>query len=196
MTSERLDSMNESNGIRALGIVGSPRRGGNTDILVDEVLLGAKKAGALVEKVFLNEVNMAFCQGCETCQQTGECVQQDDMQMIFHKMSQSHVCVIGSPVYYNGPTGQSKVFIDRWYGAKKDTFAGQSVILVVPFAAANASVASHTVGILQSAVGGSKMKLFETLIVPGVWDSGAVRKHVNILAKARRAGRDAIEALD
>ncbi len=71
MISEVLDSKNESNHNRVSGIVGSPRRGGNTNILVDEVLAGTEKAGALIENVFLNEVNMAFCQGCETCQQTG-----------------------------------------------------------------------------------------------------------------------------
>lgn len=56
--------MNETNKIRVLGIVGSPRRGGNTELLVDEVLAGAKEAGAEVHKIILNELKIGHCQGC------------------------------------------------------------------------------------------------------------------------------------
>ena len=59
---------------RILGIVGSPRRGGNTEILVDEVLAGAEEVGAFTEKIILNELNITPCQACDGCQKTGKCV--------------------------------------------------------------------------------------------------------------------------
>ena len=71
---------------RVLGIVGSPRRGGNTEILVDEVLAGAEEAGALAEKVILTRLNIAPCQACDACRDTDECVQQDDMSALLEKM--------------------------------------------------------------------------------------------------------------
>jgi multimeric flavodoxin WrbA len=64
---------------QVLGVVGSPRRGGNTEILVDEALAGAEEAGALVEKVLLGELDIAPCRACNACQKTGQCVQRDDV---------------------------------------------------------------------------------------------------------------------
>ena len=64
---------------RVLGIVGSPRRGGNTEIMVNEVLAGAQAAGALTEKVILSELDITPCRACNGCRKTGACVQRDDM---------------------------------------------------------------------------------------------------------------------
>ncbi len=77
--------------IRVLGIAGSPRRGGNTDVLVDEVLRGAAEAGAIVDKVWLNALDIGPCQGCDTCQDGGTCIQQDDMPALLPHMQQSAV---------------------------------------------------------------------------------------------------------
>jgi len=60
---------------RVLGIVGSPRRGGNTEILVGAVLRGAEEAGALVEKVLLSKLGISPCLACDACRDTDECVQ-------------------------------------------------------------------------------------------------------------------------
>ena len=118
---------------RVLGIVGSPRRGGNTEILVDEVLAGAEADGALTEKVILSKLNIGPCRGCDACGKTGKCVQQDDMHTLLEQMERSQVWVLGTPVYYWGPTAQFKAFVDRWYGAGKIvTFNGKRVILAIP----------------------------------------------------------------
>ena len=79
--------------VRVLGVVGSPRRQGNTEILVDEVLVGAQAAGAQTEKVILTELKIAPCRGCDTCQTTGKCAQQDDMPGLMDKMTRSQVWV-------------------------------------------------------------------------------------------------------
>ncbi|NIN64209.1 MAG: flavodoxin family protein, partial [Anaerolineae bacterium] len=84
---------------RMLGFVGSPRRGGNTDILVDEVLRGAEEAGALVEKVTLTKLDIAPCRACDTCRKTGQCAQRDDMPALLEKMYHSQAWVLGTPIY-------------------------------------------------------------------------------------------------
>jgi multimeric flavodoxin WrbA len=83
-----------------LGIVGSPRRGGNTETLVDEVLRGAEEAGALVEKVILSKLDIGPCRACDACQDTGECVQRDDMPALLEQMEHSQVWVLGTPIYW------------------------------------------------------------------------------------------------
>ena len=82
-----------------LGIVGSPRRQGNTEILVDEVLAGAAENAALTHKVILSELDIAPCKACEVCTRTGKCVHQDDMSDLLTQMFESDVWVLGTPVY-------------------------------------------------------------------------------------------------
>ena len=65
--------------MHVLGIVGSPRIGGNTEVLIDEVLAGAEEAGASTEKVNLNKMEINPCQACNSCYKTGHCMQKDDM---------------------------------------------------------------------------------------------------------------------
>lgn len=177
---------------KVLGIVGSPRRGGNTEILVDEVLLGAEKAGALTEKVILNELDISPCQSCNACQKTGKCVQKDDMPALLEQMEQSQVWVLGTPIYWWGPTAQFKAFLDRWYSVRQATFEGRCVILAIPLGG-SAHYARYTVGMLTDIVNYVGMELVATVLAPGASRRGAVRGHADVLAAARRAGQEAVE---
>ena len=152
--------MNETMSRRVLGIIGSPRRGGNTETLVDEVLRGADaaRAGALTEKVILNELDIAPCRACNGCQETGACVQKDDMQILLDKMRHSQVWVLGTPIYWWGPTAQFKAFIDRWYGVRRETFRERRVVLAIPLGGGS-SYARHTVGMLTDIVSYLGMEL-------------------------------------
>jgi multimeric flavodoxin WrbA len=179
---------------RVLGIVGSPRRHGNTETLVDEVLRGAEEAGALVEKVILSELDIGPCRACDACRKTGECVQRDDMPALLEQMERSHVWVLGTPIYWWGPTAQFKAFIDRWYGAGRTvTFKGRRAILTIPLEDTDAATARHTIGMLTDVLAYLKMELLTTVVAPGVLHQGEVREHPDVLARARRAGREAIE---
>jgi multimeric flavodoxin WrbA len=184
--------MNENIGRRVLGIVGSPRCGGNTETLVDEVLAGAEEAGGLTDKVILNELDIAPCQACDACKKAGRCVQQDDMPALLEKMQRSPVWVLGTPVYWWGPTAQFKAFLDRWYGAKQVRFEGRRVILAIPLGG-GASYARHTVGMLTDALDYLNTELVATVLAPSAHRPGAVRRHADVLAAASRAGREAIE---
>ena len=176
-----------------LGIVGSPRIGGNTDILVDEVLAGAEEAGAQVEKVNLNQLDIKPCQACDSCYKTGHCVQNDDMLNLFEKMEHSKVWVLGTPIYWWGPTAQFKTFLDRWYNPIHQNFKGKKkVILVIPFEGDHPKYARHTVGMLKDIFKYLNIELLEIILVPGVIARGEVKKDIKLLIRARNAGQSAI----
>jgi multimeric flavodoxin WrbA len=184
--------------IRVLGIVGSPRRRGNTEILVDEVLRGAKEAGAVVEKVILSELDLAPCDACEGCVDTGECIIVDAMEDLFARMQQSQVWVLGTPVYWWGPSAQFKAFVDRWYAKAqreedKVLFRGRRVILVVPMGDADASTARHVVGMMTDALEYVGALLCTTVLAPGADGVGEVRKFPEVLAAAYAAGKAAVD---
>ena len=99
--------------MKVLGIAGSPRRGGNTDLLLGEVLKGAASRGAEVKTIVLNELRITPCQHCDACLKAGNCRIDDDMQMIYRELEQADRVVLASPVQFMGPTAQMKIMIDR-----------------------------------------------------------------------------------
>ncbi len=105
---------------KALGILGSPRRGGICESILDEALRGAKESGLLVEKIVLNEMKIAPCQECGGCDKTGRCIVQDDFQLIYQKLKNCNLFVLASPVFFSGVSAQTKLMIDRcqccWMG--------------------------------------------------------------------------------
>jgi multimeric flavodoxin WrbA len=184
-----------------LGIVGSPRRQGNTAVLVDEVLQGAQEAGAQVEKVLLARLKIAPCTACDACQETGECVFRDDMAGLLDKMRRSQIWVLGTPVYWWGPSAQFKAFVDRWYStvflpADREIFRAKRVILAIPLGDSSVEAARHTVGMLTDALRYCQSNLIAVILAPGVNDPGQVRNHPQVLATARQAGRDALADVD
>jgi len=99
--------------VNVLGIATSPRRQGNTEILLDEVLRGAHDASGSVEKIVLDDLNIAPCRECENCVKTGLCVVQDDMQMMYAKLLQTDRLAFASPIFFMGLCAQAKTLIDR-----------------------------------------------------------------------------------
>ncbi len=99
--------------MKVLGIAGSPRRGGNTDLLLAEFLRGAASKGAEVKTIILDELTIAFCQHCDACLKKGKCKLQDDMQMIYRELEEADRIVLASPVQFAGVSAQMKTMIDR-----------------------------------------------------------------------------------
>lgn len=98
-----------------LGIVGSYRKSGNTDILVKKVLEGAEEQGINTNYIFLPDYNIKDCKGCEGCKTTYKCVIKDDMQKIYSLIEKADAVVIGSPTYFYNVTGIMKNFLNRLY---------------------------------------------------------------------------------
>ena len=99
--------------MKILGISGSPRRGGNTELLFDKALDGAREAGAEAEKVILNELSFLPCQECGDCDETGACPIPDDMQPVYGKLEDADTLTLASPIFFGSLTAQTKMFIDR-----------------------------------------------------------------------------------
>ncbi len=99
--------------IRVLGIYSSPRAGGNSDLLLKEMLRGAVEAGATVEEVYLRDLDISPCMECGSCTDTGECAVQDAMQQIYPRLESWERVIIASPVFFYSVTAQLKAMIDR-----------------------------------------------------------------------------------
>jgi multimeric flavodoxin WrbA len=128
--------------MKVLGIVCSPRVNGNTEILVKEALESAGKLGADTEMTRVSDLNIAPCDGCETCEITGECKIEDDMQGIYTKLLQADGIILGSPVYWWGVTAQAKIIMDRTFlfrrGRKLRNKVGGVVVVARQVGASNA----------------------------------------------------------
>jgi NAD(P)H-dependent FMN reductase len=99
--------------MKFLAIWGSPRRGGNTDILLNAFLDGATQAGAEVERVALRELKISPCQEIYHCFKDGTCPIKDDMLPLYDKLLEADVVVMASPIFFYSVSAQAKVFIDR-----------------------------------------------------------------------------------
>jgi multimeric flavodoxin WrbA len=98
-----------------LGIVGSPRLNGNTEILMNETLNAASKAGWETDTFLMSEKQVAPCDACGACFQVGSCVVQDDMQELYEKLDRADAVVFGSPVYFGTVSAQMKAVMDRMF---------------------------------------------------------------------------------
>ncbi len=98
---------------KVLGVSGSPRRNGNTELLLKELLNGAEASGLEVELVILGEFSISPCTSCDSCQKDGQCVINDDMQLMYGKLLEADYVVFASPVYFKGVSAQMKALIDR-----------------------------------------------------------------------------------
>ena len=101
---------------KVLVLSGSPRKGGNSDILCDQFMLGAEEAGNQAEKIFLRDKEINYCVACDTCKRNGDiCNQDDDMAEVLDKMIAADVIVMATPVYFYTMNAQMKTLIERTY---------------------------------------------------------------------------------
>ena len=97
-----------------LAIFGSPRKNGNTDLMMDSFLDGALSAANLeLQKIYVRDLRISGCRSCGYCDEHGVCVQQDDMQKVYPFFDTAERIVIASPIYFYGLSGQAKLLVDR-----------------------------------------------------------------------------------
>lgn len=99
--------------MKILGLSFSPRKDGNTVILLNQALDGARQEGAETELYSIAGKDIKSCDGCWGCRKKGECHIKDDMQEIYEKLLEADGIIFGSPVYFYNMTGQGKTVIDR-----------------------------------------------------------------------------------
>jgi multimeric flavodoxin WrbA len=172
-----------------LGIVGSPRKRGNTDTLVDTILSSAHEMGAEVEKVFLAELDISPCKACDACQRGKSCVYNDDMDDIVGKMIDSDIWVIGTPVYWWGPSAILKAFIDRWYGLNQSLFQQKRLVLVIPMGGGNDSYSKHIVGMFEDISNYLGIELYDSLVAPKMTTRKSAGESTSLMEQARNLGK-------
>jgi multimeric flavodoxin WrbA len=99
--------------MKILALMGSPRKGGNTDILIDQILLGGREKGHFGEKLYLYDYDTLPCIDCRRCKKDLPCPHQDGASHIFQKMEEADALIFGTPIYWYGPTAKMKLLIDR-----------------------------------------------------------------------------------
>jgi multimeric flavodoxin WrbA len=99
--------------VKVLGIIGSPRKGGNTELLLEEALKGAEAGGAEVQRLRVSDYAITPCRECHGCDETGECIILDDMQQIYPKLLEADIIFLASPIFFYGISGWAKNLVDR-----------------------------------------------------------------------------------
>jgi len=99
--------------LKIAGIIGSPRKGMNTDTLVTKALEGTQSIGAEIEKIYLNDLDIMPCQACKKFPAPAYCFYHDGMDKIYHVLENFDALVIGAPAYFASFSAQLKLVIDR-----------------------------------------------------------------------------------
>lgn len=168
---------------------GSPRKGGNSDLLCDEFAKGAREAGHRVEKIRIAEKNIGFCRACYACKENGVCVIRDDMAEVLQKMIDADVLVLSSPVYFYSIDAQLKALIDRtvarWLEVKNKEF-----YYIVTMADEDAASADTTLACFRGyadCVEGAVEK--GVIIGGGAYEKGEIKSHP-AMQQAYRMGKN------
>jgi multimeric flavodoxin WrbA len=102
-----------SDAVKVLGLFGSPRRGGNTELLLEEALKGAAGQGARTEGIRLCDYRITPCKECLSCFNDGACVIADDMREIYPRLLEADIVILASPIFFYGITAWAKAMVDR-----------------------------------------------------------------------------------
>jgi len=185
--------------IKVIAFWGSPRKGGNTDLLLAEVLKGVREHTSDVTVFRLREMRINPCQNCGGCDDTGECVVKDAMTEISREIEAADRIILASPIFFAGLSAQMKTMIDRC-----QAFWCRKYLLNRPIEEGPAGRRG-----LLALVGGRRRKgegrcaevtaeaffhsvsvpMHETLVYLGVDEAGAIRRHPTAFSEAREAGR-------
>lgn len=120
-----------------LSVLASPKKQGNTAILLKEYLKGVEDSTPLaqIETIYLQSKNIQYCTGCNTCQKSSQsqCVLKDDMQDIYKSVEKADILVFATPVYVFNMTGQLKTFLDRLYAVDYNTLLNKKIVLLTTY---------------------------------------------------------------
>src|SRR4030067_1475278 len=178
---------------KVLGILGSPRIGGNSDVLLDQALAGARDGGAETEKIILSRKKIAGCLDGGKCNEAGVCAIKDDMKEIQQKILAADTVIHSGPVYFWAMTSQMKAYLDRWcvffdgqwqwQKAYRPKMKGKRIGLITLCGDPNVSTADPIVHSFKSTCQFSGLKLFG-VVQASASTKGGVSKNEEIRKKA------------
>ncbi len=177
-----------------LGIIGSPRRKGNTEVLVSRILDGAYSVGAKTEIISLGELRISECNGCHVCWKGKHtCSKNDDMKDLYPRIIESDIIIFGTPVYWYGPTAIMKCFMDRFVyfncPINRDKIRGKTGVIVVPFEDNTLETSNLVVEFFQKSLMYLEMRLADKILVPGVTKRGEVSAMKQIMDSCYKLGQ-------
>lgn len=169
-------------------LVGSTRKGGNTDLLVQAFVAGAEKNNT-VEIISVADYKVNPCIGCNSCfERAGnECFQQDDMQKIYGKLKRADIVVIASPVYFYGISAQLKAIIDRLHTPMRNSYQIKKLALILVGAATLPELFDAIKLQYRLVLNYFQLEDAGMVLVSGAKDKGDV-KHTEGLEKAYELG--------
>ncbi len=178
---------------KILAVVGSPRRNGNTHLLISRLLEGAREKGAHTSIVLLGELRIAECDGCHACWQGRECSKHDDMNTLYPRIMETDVLVFGTPVYWYGPTALMKACIDRFvyfnFPENRSRIAGKSAALVIPLEETDPDAWAPVTDFFARSLQYLEMNIAGAVIAPGVGARGEITEHPELLQAAYELGK-------
>jgi multimeric flavodoxin WrbA len=178
--------------VEILAVMGSPRTGGNTDLLVSRIAEGAGAAGAEVETIRLGELQIRECDGCHACWRGRPCSKNDDMRPLYPKIAASEVIVFGTPVYWYGPTALMKAFVDRFVyfnvAANRSLIRGKRAAVAVVLEETHEQTWRPVVEFFEKTLAYLEMELAGTIVVSGVGKKGEILTRPERLEEAYRLG--------
>ena len=186
---------------KVLVILGSPRRKGNSAALAARISRGAESAAAEVETLFLQDMEISPCRGCDTCKESNSrgCAIEDDMQEVYPKLIGADAWVIASPVYWFTMSAQTKIFMDRCYALSaygRNPFAGKRIAIAMSYGDADA-VRSGCVNALrtfQDAFGYTGSRI-AGMVYGSAVKAGEIENNQTLMREAEELGRRLVDHL-
>ncbi|WP_055668834.1 flavodoxin family protein [Desnuesiella massiliensis] len=180
---------------KIVAFIGSPRKNGNVDTIVQEILNGAESKNVSVKKFSLNDMNIRGCQGCLYCRKIHDCAIKDDMQEIYEEIKKAEYVVIGSPVYICQVSAQTKLLLDRLYplteidkANHKPRFGKKNLIMVFTQAAPFSFLFNKYFKYTAKHLKGMGLEHYKTLVSTKAFERNSTKNNKNILSKAYALG--------
>lgn len=162
---------------KVLIVVGSPRVGGNSQIMADALEEGAKAAGNEVRQINVGRAKISGCIACESCfVNGGKCAIDDDMQPLYGDMEWADVIVYAFPLYFYSYPAQIKAFMDRQFCAAggRSGIMDKKIALLMPYEDAHAERADGLVKSFEIAMDYCKQEIIGMVLCNGVYEKGAI----------------------
>lgn len=176
--------------MKCVALVASPRKNGNCDILIDEVIAGM--GDAEVSKYYLGDMNIEPCHACNHCFEGNGCAFSDDGAKIIDEILDADAVIFGTPIYYGQMSAQGKLLTDRFYFTSKlangKSLEGKKTILIFTHGAPTGVYDQYIELTTASPFGHCKMDVVDTLDIGGITEAGAIKEHVDVMAHAKEMG--------
>ena len=174
--------------------MGSPRKGGNTEILLDAFLEGVKEGGASWDKISVGDLEISPCLECLDCETAGECVIKDGMEAVYRKLLAADRLVIASPIFFYGLPAQLKALIDRgqalWYREQGEGETAKKGFALLLGATRGKNLFEGSLLTIRYFLKTIPARLEGSLVYREVEEKGEILSHPTALGEAREAGRD------